>query len=143
MSVCTHVTFGANFPDDGQWGANGAPLRPAGEGVAAAIRAGLAARGSRCTGILQRSIYGWEFDCKLDRTRFICVVQGYEHDQWLLICEPRVGWVRKLFSRVDGAKIASAVTSIHEVLTSDQRFSMVRWHVREQLGKGQGAAAPT
>ena len=134
MSACTHATFDAGFPEDAQWDVNGTPLKPAGEGVTSAIRAGLLNRGIRCTDILQRSFYGWEFDCDVDGRSFICVVQAYEGDKWLLICEPRRSLWQELFSRNDDQELGAASTTMHEVLTSDSRFSNVRWHHREKKG---------
>ena len=138
MPVRTHATFDADFPDDGEWDDDGIPLKPAGENVANAIRNGLTNRGIRCSEILQRSFYGWEFDYDVDGTSFICVVQGYEDDQWLLICEPRQNVWRKLFMRKDDDKLRQGSTTLHGALTSDSRFSNVRWYDREQFEKGGG-----
>lgn len=141
----THATFDADFPDDGEWDSDGTPLKPPGESVTSVIRAALIGRGIRCSDILQRCFYGWEFNCDVEGTTFLCVVQTYAVDQWLLICEPRRSVWRKLFSQQDVDMLAAGSNTMHNVLTSDTRFTNVRWYYREQFEKegGLGSIAPT
>ena len=145
MSPRTHATFDADFPDDGQWDADGIPLKPAGESVTSVIRAVLMERGICCSDILQRSFYGWEFDYDVEGNTFLCVVQAYEGEQWLVICEPRRSVWRKLFAQKGDDMLAAGSTTVHDVLASGTRFSNVRWYDREQFekGGGMGSVAPT
>ncbi len=138
----THATFDGAFPDDGEWNADGTPMKPAGENVTSALRAGLMVSGICCSDILQRSFYGWEFDYDVEGTPFLCVVQPYEDGQWLLICEPRISVLRRIFSQPSDDILAAGLTTMHNVLTSNTYFSNVRWHDREQFEKGGSLGAP-
>jgi hypothetical protein len=145
MAVSTQATFRAEFPNDAKWDENGTPLIPGGEAVTRAIYDGFRRCGVPCSDVVQRSVYGWQFDFNNDGTRFICVVQAYESDQWLLIFDlPRSGW-RRLFSSKSNDTITLAAKKIHQLLISDSRFSNIRWYNRKQFKKGgsPGTMAPS
>jgi hypothetical protein len=143
MPPRTLATFDAAFQDDAEWDEHGLPLVPGGRGVTEALRDALERLGPRCTPLVQHSFYGWRFEFESDGKQFTCIVQSFEDEQWLLICEPRRSVWHKLISRRDDDNVAVGLTAIHEVLTSDSRISNVQWHQREEFEKGGSLGAPT
>ncbi len=145
MPPRTVATFDAAFPDDAEWDEHGNLLIPGGRAVTEALHDALVAIGSHCTPVVQHSFYGWKFDIECKGTRFTYIVQSFENDQWLLICNPRIRALRRLFSQPSDDIIAPGSTTMHTVLTSNNCFSNVRWYNREQFekGGGTGAATPT
>mgnify|MGYP001291978625 CR=1 FL=1 len=139
----TLATFDAAFQDDAEWDKHGKSLVPGGRGVTEALRDALERLGPRCTPVVQHSFYGWRFEFERDDRRFTCIVQSFEDEQWLLICEPRRSVLRKLVARRDKDNVAGGLTTIHEALTSDARISKVQWHQRQEFEKGRSLGAPT
>ena len=138
----THATFHADFPDDSVWNENEELLRPGGCVVATAIHNLLTDHSIRCTEVTQRDYYGWEFSFYVDEQPFLCVIQEYEAGQWLLICESRVPfWRRVLKSNAPNGETTGPAT-VHERIVHDSRFSQIRWYHREQFEKGDCEGDP-
>ena len=133
MSIETLATFDADFPYDAKWDERGLPLIPGGKAVTIALRDAIENRGNTCSDVLQHSFYGWEFRIRILNRSHTCIVQSYENDQWLLICEPRFATWYRLFSKRSGDADAVAVNVVGEVLNSDSRFSDIRWHQRKDF----------
>ena len=143
MPLRTLATFSAAFQDDAEWDEHGMPLVPGGRRVTEALHDALESLGLQCTPVVQHSFYGWRFEFERDGRMFTCIVQSFEDDQWLLICEPRRSIWPKLTGRRDYSTVGMALTTLHEVLTCDTRISNLRWHQREAFEKGGSLGAPT
>ena len=144
MPLRTLATFESDLPDEAQWNDRGDLIRPGGENIALEIRSGLIERGHRSEDVTQRSFYGWEFMAEIAGMRFHFVLAAFVAPQWLLSCEPRQSWWRRIFGKGEEAGIERGPAVTHEALASNSHFSRILWHEREafERGKDEGAELP-
>jgi hypothetical protein len=123
------------IPDDTEWDGNDEVAVPGGHALTCAIKDGLSASTESCETPNQRSFYGWEFTFRFNGHPFITVIQAT--DSWLLICEPE--------GKADETTTTTVLELLNRIITSDTRFSDIKWHFRkdyEQGDESKGANKP-
>jgi hypothetical protein len=135
MTLRNFVTFVAAFDDDSEWTPSGDIGRPGGRAIAHAIYEALRERGYGLSDPVQHSFYGWAFAAGADG-RYGFVLQFA--DPWLMICEHQGR------SPPNKEEYTRLTQSLHQALTSDARYSDVRWFTRKEYDTGAaGAETPS
>ena len=137
----TFVTFDADFADDAAWDDDSSCVVPGGEAIASAIGDALGAHAFPCSRVRQHSFYGWAFDVSVARSQFLCLIQ--HPGRWLVTCDRHSTVFRRWFGRGNDDDLAITVTTLHEVLRADRRFTNVQWFSREEYEQGAETGAPT
>ncbi len=135
----TFATFEADFPDDATWDEHGVPIVPGGNAIADTIRESMMKRLVQCSVVRQHSFYGWAFNLTINASHFLCIIQY--PGPWLVTCEPKTSVLKKLWRRGSDDDLAKAITILHEILSSDRRFSDVQWFTREDYEQGASSGA--
>jgi hypothetical protein len=74
--------------------------------------------------------YAWSLKFK-DRSSTPWLLVGYVGDdvyEWLAQINSGVGWFGRLRGRADDALREEVTLKLHDILTSDNNFSHIRWH---------------
>lgn len=129
------VTFDAAYPDDAQFDGQGNPVIPGGRAVAEAIRNKLQDAGVFCSDLGQHGFYGWAFFATSENTKVLCLLQT--GDAWLLLLELQESLVSRLFGSPNYAGLDDIQTRVHDILTSDKRFSKVLWYTKADYEGGK------
>jgi len=119
-----NVEFHAEVPDDAVWNDGGDLVVPPGKVIAEYVSNALVAEGMRCTKVLQRDYYGWEFHIELAGADVIAVLQGLDERVIVLRCESSILWPSDSKSRVSA--LSATAESIKRALVADSRFTNVR-----------------
>ena len=128
------ITFDADLPDDSQWDAREVLLVPGGRTIAQVLHEFLCKRGYLCSDVAQHSFYGWVFGAS-NKTGFVrCLVQY--PGPWLLMCEKSVSFLDRLFRRTPEPAPQEFLDTVYDVLSTDRRFSKVRWFTRDDFLRG-------
>ena len=84
--------------------------------------------------------YGWEFTASKSKKRIWCMVQC--SDKWLAITRDSSGIISRLFGDPDSVH-QRVCLGIHQVLTTDSRFSAPMWFSRKDYNsKALGSSSP-
>lgn len=142
MKQRTFATFEADFPDDWQWDKNNNLVMPGGRGIAIAIVSAIRSTGLPATEPVQHSFYGWSFEFTSGGMIAWCVLQY--PGPWLLQVEPRRKGLAKLFGPSYSAECERVLEILHELLTTDRRFSTLQWFARDEYesGRQNGSDSP-
>lgn len=128
------VEFQAEFPDDSEWDGD-FQILPAGRAIIEAIWGRLQEKGITCSKIDEHSDYGWTFDATSKNSIFCRILTSLSEDGTTLVLEEIRTLMGFLFGSPNDEGFEDVQRRIHEVLTSDQRFSNVMWHTRDDYGK--------
>jgi hypothetical protein len=126
MELRTISTFNSTIPDDTQWDDNDETSVPGGKSIAGILRDFLRSTGTKCSDPAVRDAYGWEMMAESGGHRYLIVVQIV--DQWILQCEP--------VSNPHFEPTAAMLRLITRCLSSDPRFSNVRWFQSSDFERG-------
>jgi hypothetical protein len=111
-----HLVFTANFPDEPIFNEGGDILIPAGRELSNEVANSLNRRGFRCSDIMQRDYYAWEFwfiytDCKIN-----AVLQRL--DNWVLTLTSHFSW-KGFILRAPTCSVRAVAELVAQVLKSD------------------------
>jgi hypothetical protein len=112
----THATFELQAPDE------------------SAALAGVLAGALGAAGIATTAAEDLGFACGFRATagerRFYLTVGRVDDEglAWLIVIEPTLGLLGRVFGQSDADEHARLALAIHDALTADPRFSLVRWY---------------
>jgi hypothetical protein len=124
VNVKPNVWFKADFPNDTVYDENGDEVHFAGQAVARAVAELLRARGYRVDEPESESFKGWSLIAYRERRRFWMLVTLI--DDYILQSED---WTRRFWPKP--AEFAAFLADLEAALTSDPRFSNLRWWVKD------------
>jgi hypothetical protein len=130
VALRTIVSFEAQYPADDDWDEDGGLLVPGGKGVLSHIRTALEAKGIVCSEPEQHSYFGWAMEAPYRGIHIWCLLQFA--DPWVLVMEVRWSLTDWLFRRKHESEHLEFLRAVHEILTSNQHFSSIRWFTKEE-----------
>jgi hypothetical protein len=70
------------------------------------------------------------FRCTVGERRFYLTVGRVDDEglAWLIVIEPALGLLRRALGQSDREEHARLALALHDALTSEERFSVVRWY---------------
>jgi hypothetical protein len=122
--VRNFVTFDSTFEDDMVLGEQGEMAAPPGKNVMSWLRDELQSADLKCSGVDAHSFYGWSFDVVEGTQTVWCMLQ--RSDCWLLISEPRRGFVDWIRGRRYEALHERVLEAIESALRSSAKISGVQ-----------------
>jgi hypothetical protein len=111
-----HLVFSASFADDIVFSESGDIIVPAGRDAAQAVIDALNRRAYRCSEVIQRDYYGWEFRVAYGRTTLNAVLQRI--DKWILTLTLGLRW-KGIFLRTPTMSIGQIAENVAQLLSSD------------------------
>lgn len=126
-----NVTFRSTLPVDFN-------KHPAGEELAEFLASGIREQGLEILLTDNYEDFAWLLEFK-DRSSSPWILVGHVDDgvfEWLAQINSGVNWLGRLFGRSDDESRQLVARKLHAVLSSDSRFSEIRWHEGEFSDEG-------
>lgn len=111
-----HLVFTAKFPDEPVFSAKGDISIPAGLEAANAIVNSLNRHDFRCSEVVQRDYYGWEFQLAYRHCKASAVLQRI--DKWILTLDSRLS-LKNFILRRPACCISELAAEVAQALKSD------------------------
>ncbi len=111
-----HLVFTAKFPDEPVFSAEGDISIPAGLEAANAIVNSLTRHDFRCSQVVQRDYYGWEFQFTYRHCKANAVLQRI--DKWILTLDSRLSVKNFILGR-PACRIRELAAEVAQALKSD------------------------
>lgn len=133
----THVTFTTAVFETKTPQANFINPCCFGEDCAKWLAAELTGKGLAVAAVVQED-WGWIFTVTVDGRAFWVGVGSLEEeaDQWLVFCDSRLSFFKKMFGKADEASQRLLCNTIDDVLKSTSHVSEVQWYSKDSWMSG-------
>ncbi len=107
---------------------------PPGRELAEVLHASFSAIADSVSILDQRDDYGWEFDGRIGKVKFLVVLQ--HSDRWLVVVDPIVGLVGRIRGVDSTEDLLAACRAVHTALSTREGVTAIHWVTKEELHEG-------